>query len=87
MGIVDSKTFQNGNSVAVDLPGDIAFAAGTPVRIERNGDVVTIKPIISVDPAEERRKVIELVAALRSLEPVGEIEPREPYDFLERPGM
>ncbi len=85
MGIVDSKTFKSGNSIAVRLPKEIAFAPDIKVTIERNGDVLTIRPVH--DPVAEKRKVTDLVTALLALEPVGEIEHREPYDFPERPGL
>ena len=76
MNAVSSKTFKSGNSVAVRLPKEIAFAPDTKVVLERKGDVITIRP--ATDPAEEKRKVLELVESLRALGPVGEIEKREP---------
>jgi len=76
MNAVSSKTFKSGNSVAVRLPKEIGFAPGIDVLVERSGDVVTIRP--RHDPAEEKRKVLELVAALRAIGPVAEIEKREP---------
>ena len=76
MNAVSSKTFKSGNSVAVRLPKEIGFAPDVKVTIERNGDVLTIRP--AVDPAEEKRKVLELVASLRALGPLEEIEKREP---------
>jgi antitoxin VapB len=76
MNAVSSKVFKSGNSVAVRLPKEIAFAPGTDVVVERTGDVVTIRP--QYDPAEEKRKVLELVAALRAIGPADEIEKREP---------
>jgi antitoxin VapB len=76
MNAVNGKIFKSGNSLAVRLPKEIAFAAGTDVVVERTGDVVTIRP--RHDPAEEKRKLLELVAALRALGPADEIEKREP---------
>ena len=67
---VNSKTFKSGNSVAVRLPKGIGFAPGLDVVVERNGDVVTIRPV--ADPAEEKRKVRELIETLRAL-------PKPPY--------
>jgi antitoxin VapB len=46
MGVVASKTFKSGNSIAVRLPKTIAFPADTPVTIERHGDTLTIRPAI-----------------------------------------
>ena len=76
MNAVSRKTFKSGNSVAVRLPKEIAFAPDTEVTVERKGDVITIRP--AVDPAEEKRKVLDLVASLRALGPIGEVEKREP---------
>ena len=38
------KVFKAGNSAAVRLPKDVAFALGTEIVIERVGNTVTIKP-------------------------------------------
>lgn len=85
MGIVDSKTFKSGNSIAVRLPKEVAFAPDTRVTIERNGDVLTIRP--AVNPAEEKRKLRDLVATLRAIGRAGEIGEREPIEFPDRPGL
>lgn len=85
MGVVDSKTFKSGNSIAVRLPKEVAFAPDLRVTIERNGDVLTIRP--AVDPAEEKRKLRELVATLRAIGRVGEVSEREPIEFPDRPGL
>ena len=86
MGIVDSKTFKSGNSVAVRLPKEVAFAPDIPVTIERKGDVLTIR--LAKDAAEEKARVRELVEALRAIGPPDEVEP---YDSTltgpERPGL
>lgn len=85
MGAVNSKTFKSGNSIAVRLPREVALAPDIAVTIERNGDVLTIRP--AVDPAEEKRKLLELVRRLREIGPVGEIGKREPIEFPDRPGL
>jgi antitoxin VapB len=85
MGIVNSKTFRSGNSEAVRLPREVAFGADIAVTIERNGDVLTIRP--AVDAAEEKRKLSAMIAALRALGPVGEIEQRPPFEAPDRPGL
>jgi antitoxin VapB len=85
MNAVSSKIFKSGNSVAVRLPKEIAFAPGTDVVVERTGDVVTIRP--KLDPAEEKRKVLELVEALRALPRPPYVEKREPIEFPDRPGL
>jgi len=85
MGIVDSKTFKSGNSIAVRLPKEIAFAADTRVTIERNGDVITIRP--AADAAKEKKRLLDLVALLEALPVPGEPEEREPIEFPDRPGL
>ena len=84
MGIVETKTFKSGNSIAVRLPRDMALPEGTAITIEKKGDALIIRP--AKDPAEEKRKVTELVEALRELGPVGEVEKRN-ADLPERPGL
>lgn len=85
MNAVNSKTFKSGNSVAVRLPKEVAFAPDMPVVIERKGDTLTIRP--AVDPAEEKRKLAEFIAALRALPKPLEVEKREPIEFPDRPGL
>jgi antitoxin VapB len=82
MGIVESKTFKSGNSIAVRLPRDVAFAADIAVTIERNGDVLTIRPV--EDLAKEKRELMALVAELDAIGPIGEVEQREPIEFSDR---
>jgi antitoxin VapB len=85
MGAVRTKTFKSGNSVAVRLPAEFGFAAGLSVTVERDGSGVKVRPM--TDPVEEKRKVADLVAKLRALGPVGEIQVREPIEFPDRPGL
>lgn len=84
MGVID-KVFQSGDDTAVILPKDIAFAAGTAVTISRSGDIVTIEPVR--DPVKEKRKLSDMIAALRALGPADEIEKYEPIEFPDRPGL
>lgn len=89
MGVIESKTFKSGNSVAVRLPKELGFAAGTPVRIERNGTTLTIRP--AFDPAEERRKWLAVLDDIEAIwdaaggPPTPEV--REPDIFPDRPGL
>lgn len=85
MGIVDSKTFKSGNSIAVRLPKEVALAADMAVTIERKGDVLTIRP--KIDPAEEKRRLIRLIERLDALPKPPYIEKREPIEFPDRPGL
>lgn len=88
MGIIESKTFKSGNSVAIRLPKSVAFAADTRVAIERTGDTLIIRRL----PSDEEEAVRlsnfrSALAALKALGPVGEIGEREPIEFPERPGL
>lgn len=85
MNAISSKTFKSGNSVALRLPKEIGFAPGMEVVIERSGDVLTIRP--AIDPAEEKRKLAEFIAALRALPKPPEVQKREPIEFPDRPGL
>lgn len=85
MNAVNSKTFKSGNSIAVRLPKEVAFAADTAVIIERKGDTLIIRP--AVDPAEEKRKLAEFIAALQALPRPSAVEKREPIEFPDRPGL
>ena len=75
MNAVSRKIFKSGNSLAVRLPKEIAFAPDTEVTVERKGDVITIRP--AVDSAEEKRKVAELIASLRALPKPPHVEKRQ----------
>ncbi len=85
MGVIDTKTFKSGNSVAVRLPKELGFTADMPIEIERDGRSITIRP--KFDPVEEKRKVLELVEAMRALGPPLPHQPREPIEFPERFGL
>jgi antitoxin VapB len=85
MGVIETRTFKSGNSVAIRLPKELGFAADIAVTIERVGDELKIAPVI--DPAEGKRRLNKMIAALRAIGPIGEIGPREPVDIPDRPGM
>lgn len=85
MGVIESKTFKSGNSVAVRLPRELGFAADVAVVIERTGDTITIRP--AQDAAAEKRRLDEMIAALRAIGPVGEIGERDAVEIPERPGL
>lgn len=85
MGMHETRTFKSGNSEAVRLPQGIGFGVGVTVNVERDGDRVVITP--ARDPAEEKRKLRELVEALQAIGRPGEVEEREPIEFPGRPGL
>ena len=82
---VHTKTFKSGNSVAVRLPKGFAIDAGVEVELDKNGDVVTIR--LARDAAQVRSRMRKLVEELEAIGPVGEVEKREPIEFLDRPGL
>ena len=85
MGAHETRTFKSGNSVALRLPKSLAIGPNERMLIEQNGDVLTVRRL--KDPAEEKRKLRELVETLRSLPHPPEVEKREPIEFPERPGL
>jgi antitoxin VapB len=85
MGAHETRTFKSGNSEAVRLPQGIGFGVGVAVNVEREGDRVVITP--ARDPAEEKRKLHELVEALQAIGRLGEVQERDPIEFPDRPGL
>lgn len=76
------RTFRSGNSQAVRLPKSIAFDDGVELRVERQGDVVTLQP--NYGPRPNAR----LIARLRALpNPPDGVQERDPFDDPERPGL
>jgi antitoxin VapB len=77
---VDSKTFRSGNSEAVRLPKEVAFGADVEVIIRRVGDTLTITP--------KQKTMADLVRRLREIGPPPDgVQPREPIEWPERPGL
>lgn len=85
MGHIESKTFKSGNSVALRLPKALGIPADVAMHIEQHGKDYIIR--LAKDPAEEKRKLSEMIAALRAIGRSGEIEKREPIEFPDRPGL
>jgi antitoxin VapB len=85
MGAHETKTFRSGNSIALRLPKALAIGPDERMVIEQNGDVLTVRRL--KDPAEEKRRLLELVEALRALPRPDEVEKREPIEFPDRPGL
>lgn len=81
----ETRTFKSGNSEAVRLPKGMGFGIGVDVRVERDGNRIVVTPI--ADPAEDRRRVQALLAALRAIGPVGEIQQRDEIEVPDRYGL
>jgi len=82
---VSSKTFKSGNSVALRLPRALGIGADVAMQIERNGDVLIVRRL--KDPAEEKRRLKEMVAELATLPKPPSVQEREPIEFPEREGL
>lgn len=73
-----SKVFKAGNSAAVRLPRDVAFALGTELTIERCGDTVTIRPVNDAEAAlANNRALVEELRAIWADAPHREVEVRQ----------
>lgn len=79
MTTVTSKTFKSGNSQAVRLPREVAYADGVELTITRSGDVLTIQP--------KRPSLAEMFAKLDALPKPSYIEVRDTEEIPERPGL
>ena len=72
-----TRAFRSGNSQAVRIPAELAFADVTvDLQITRMGDVITIFPA--------RSSLKDAVALLRELPKPPQVERREPIEFPER---
>ncbi len=78
MGVI-SKIFRSGNSDAVRLPKEITFGPGVEVEIERNGDVVTMRP--------RRPSIQEMLDKLDALPKPKTIGKRDPFIAPVRKGL
>lgn len=87
MGVFEGRTFRNGDGIWVELPAEFGFTADMPIQLEGDRASVTIRPTPLFDPVAEKRKVVELVKALRALGPPLPRQPREPIEFPERSGL
>lgn len=71
-----TRAFKSGNSQAVRIPADLAYAdISGDLRITRTGDVITIFPA--------RPSLKETVAKLLAMPP---LPPSEPLERTEMPG-
>jgi len=75
--VVFTRVFKSGNSQAVRIPAELAYAdLSIDLKITRMGDVITIFPA--------RHSLKDAVAILRDLPKPPEVERREPIDVPER---
>ncbi|MBA3898286.1 MAG: AbrB/MazE/SpoVT family DNA-binding domain-containing protein [Sphingomonadaceae bacterium] len=62
---IHAKTFKSGNSEAIRLPKGVGFGIGTEMRVERDAHRIVLTPV--TDPAEEKRKLLRMLAELDAL--------------------
>ena len=79
MTIARSRTFRSGNSEALRLPKDVAFGDDVELVLIRSGDVMTVYPAATTIP--------EMIARLRAIPVVREIERRDDETLPERAGL
>lgn len=74
-----TRAFRSGNSQAIRIPADIAYAdVSADLEISRHGDVLVIRPA--------REGFVEAMAELRLLPKPPSIERRDHVDLPERAG-
>ncbi len=72
-----TKVFKSGNSQAVRIPADLAYAdPSQELTITRHGDVITIAPA--------RNRMKDMVAILRSMPAPAEVELLERIEVPDR---
>jgi antitoxin VapB len=79
MTAIRTRPFRSGNSQAIRLPRDVAFAPDAELVIVRSGDVMTIYPAAST--------IAEMAAKLRALPAPPSIEVRDDEELPERPNL
>jgi antitoxin VapB len=68
-----TRVFKSGNSQAVRIPAELAYAdMDIDLEIKRHGEVITIVPA--------RKSLIDAVAALRRMPKPPAVEQREPIE-------
>ena len=87
MSTHETKTFKSGNSEAVRLPKGMGFGIGVDIRVERDaGGRLILTPV--VDREAERREMDRVHREMLAIgAPADGVQAREPFDFVERPGL
>ena len=73
-----TRVFKSGNSLAIRIPAELAYAEGTELTISRSGDVVTLFP------NKRSGNMAEMIAKLRALPTPSEIEEHDPIELPDR---
>lgn len=75
-----TRAFKSGNSQAVRIPAEIAYAdTDRELEITRVGDVITIRP---AEAQRSMRETFALLDAMPKAEPIGPIERTQTRDTL-----
>ncbi|MCU0881371.1 MAG: hypothetical protein MUF14_01750 [Hyphomonadaceae bacterium] len=82
MTAIKTRTFQSGNSQAVRLPKGLAYPMNTELLAERDGDVVTLRPV-----ATAQGTGADLAAALLGLQVPTSKLGRDTEGLAERAGL
>ncbi len=83
---INTRTFKSGNSEVVRLPKGLGFGIGTEVNIERSGDTLTIRAL--VDPEKERQELDRMLDDMLAIgTPPDSVQPRAPFEWIDRPGL
>lgn len=87
MGAHETRTFKSGNSEAVRLPKGMGFGIGVELRVEREpGGRIVLTPLI--DREEQRQRMDRAYQAMLAIgRPVDGVQARDPFEFVERPGL
>lgn len=86
MTVHQTRTFKSGNSEAVRLPKGMGFGLDTAVIVERDGDTLTIRP--AIDPTRERAELDRFLADMLAIgTPPDGVQPRVPFDWIDRAGL
>ena len=84
---IHTRTFMSGNSVAVRLPKGTGFGVGVDLRIEREPDGrLVLTPVL--DRAAQLRDIDRVHQAMLKIgAPADGVQARDPFTFVERPGL
>lgn len=82
---IPTRTFKNGNSVALRLPKALGVAPDQDMLVELRGGELVAWP--KVDADHERQRLIAFLERMRALPSPGEVEVRDTEEIPERPGL
>ena len=74
-----TRTFRNGNSVALRLPKGLGIGPDQDMLVERRGGELVVRP--KIDPMAEKARLRAFLAEFDALPKPGYIQTREPIEF------